>query len=95
MCEIVAADDPIRRMQVPLEEARALFKRRGDDDKLRLMEIRDNDYLVLYDLRGNRTIFSATWCPPPATWTPSTCALPADGFLIMYPRRESPTVIRP
>ena len=96
MREIVAADDPIRRKQVPLEDARALFKLRGDDDKLRLMEIRDRDYLVLYTLRGNSDYFFGYMVPSTGYLDPFELRLyPPDGFLIMYPRRESPTVIRP
>jgi len=96
MRAIVAADDPIRRKQVPLAEALALFKQRGDDDKLRLMEVRDKDYLVLYTLRGNSDYFFGYMVP--STGYLDLFELrpyPPDGCLIMYPRRESPGVIRP
>lgn len=96
MQAIVAADDPIRRRQVPLEDAIALFKMRGDDDKLRLMSIREKDYLVLYTLRGIADYFFGYMVP--STGYLRTFKLrpsPPDGFLIMYPRQESPEVIRP
>ncbi len=96
MREIVAADDPISRWRVPLDAALQLFRERGDDDKLRLMEVRDKDYLVLYTLRGNADYFYGYMVP--STGYLPTFALrpyPPDGFLIMYPRRESPDVIRP
>ncbi|NPV68974.1 MAG: nucleoside kinase [Anaerolineae bacterium] len=96
MQAIVAADDPIRRRQVPLEDAIALFKMRGDDDKLRLLTIREKDYLVLYTLRGIADYFFGYMVP--STGYLRTFKLrpyPPDGFLIMYPRQESPEVIRP
>ncbi|MBN2470520.1 MAG: nucleoside kinase [Anaerolineae bacterium] len=96
MKAIMEADDPIRRHQVPLEDAIALFQQRGDDDKLRLMEVRDKDYLVLYTLRGMADYFFGYMVP--STGYLDTFELrsyPPDGFLIMYPRRESPDVIRP
>lgn len=96
MRAIVAADDPIRRKRVPLAEALALFKQRGDDDKLRLMEVRDKDYLVLYTLRGNSDYFFGYMVPSTGYLDIFELRLyPPDGFLIMYPRRESPGVIRP
>ncbi len=96
MQAIVAADAPIRRRQVPLEDAIALFKQRGDDDKLRLMAIREKDYLVLYTLRGVADYFFGYMVPSTGyLQTFKLRAYPPDGFLIMYPRQESPEVIRP
>jgi uridine kinase len=96
MKKIVAADDPISRQRIPLTDAINIFEQRGDDDKLRLMEVRDKDYLVLYFLRNNSDYFYGYMVP--STGYLDTFELrpyPPDGFLIMYPRRESPTVIRP
>ncbi len=96
MKTIVQANDPIRRQRVPLEDAMALFQQRGDDDKLRLMEARDKDYLVLYTLRGMADYFFGYMVPSTAYLeTFELRSYPPDGFLIMYPRRESPDVIRP
>ncbi|MBN2469973.1 MAG: nucleoside kinase [Anaerolineae bacterium] len=96
MHEIVAEDAPIRRQRVPLEDAVALFKQRGDDDKLRLMSVRDKDYLILYTLRGVADYFYGYMVPSTGYLkTFELRAYPPNGFLIMYPRRESPDVIRP
>lgn len=96
MKAIVAADDPIRRQRVPLEDAVALFEQRGDDDKLRLMSVRDKDYLMMYTLRGMADYFFGYMVPSTGYLeTFELRAYPPDGFLMMYPRRESPTVIRP
>ncbi len=96
MREIVAADEPIERRRVPLQEAMKLFAERGDDDKLRLMEVRDKDYLMLYQLRGNADYFFGYMVP--STGYLKTFELrphPPGGFLIMYPRRENPNRILP
>ncbi len=63
MQEIVAADEPIRKVRVPLQEARAYFESIGADDKLRLLEYRDKDYLVLYTLRGQKDYYYGYMVP--------------------------------
>ncbi len=96
MREIVAADEPITRREVPLEEAIAYFREHGYEDKLRLMDMRDKKYLILYTLRGNSDYFYGYMVP--ATGYLQTFALrmyPPDGFLLMYPRQENPQVIQP
>lgn len=96
MHEIVASDEQFCRDEVPLEEAVAYFAKRGDDDKLRLLASRSKDYLVMYTLRNNADYFYGYMVP--STGYVDTFSLrnyPPDGFLLMYPRRESPTVIRP
>ncbi len=96
MQEIVAADDPISRWRMPLDGAMDLFQERGDDDKLRLMAVRDKDYLVLYTLRENADYFFGYMVPSTGYLKTFELRLyPPDGFLIMYPRRESPDLIRP
>lgn len=63
MRAIVAADDPIRRAKVSLAEAIRLFEARQDDDKLRLLQNRQKDYLQLYTLRGNSDYFYGYMVP--------------------------------
>ncbi|GAB4574529.1 MAG: nucleoside kinase [Anaerolineae bacterium] len=96
MKAIAAADEPIRRQRVPLEDAIALFEKRGDDDKLRLMAYRDKDYLVLYTLRGMADYFFG-YMVPSTGYLPTfeLRSYPPDGFIMMYPRRENPDVIQP
>ena len=96
MHEIVEADAPIRRKKVPLKEAITLFMERGDDDKLRLMEVRDKDYLMMYTLRGNSDYFFGYMAPSTGYLRTFELRLhPPDGFLLMYPRRETPDRIQP
>lgn len=96
MQEIVAADAPITRHKVPLKEALAYFEERGYDDKLRMMDMRDKDYLVLYQMCDNKDYFYGYMVP--STGYLETFALrmyEPDGFLLIYPRRESPEIIMP
>ena len=57
MLEIVAAKDPITRHEIALDEAIAMFRKRGDDDKVRLLKFRTKNYLTIYELRGAGGLF--------------------------------------
>jgi uridine kinase len=92
MSEIINANEPILRREVKLSQAIEEFTRRDADDKLRLLEYRDKDYLTLYRLRGVYDYFYGYMLP-------STRSLKlfdiqpthgGDGFLLRYPRPETP-----
>lgn len=51
MRTLVAENSPITKQLVPLEDAVALFEKRGDADKVRLLEQRTRSVLTLYTLR--------------------------------------------
>jgi len=57
MREIVAQDEPFVKTQVPVQEAMELFRKRGEEDKVRLLAHRQKGTLVLYSLRGHRDYF--------------------------------------
>ena len=95
MREIVAAHEPITRRQIPLDEAKRIFSECGDDDKVRLLEFRSKDYLTIYELRGEVDYFYGYMVPHTGYLTLFDLLLEEDGFLLLYPRRESPGVIRP
>ena len=63
MRAIVAANNPIDKKSVTLEEAVALFRERGDDDKLRLLESRTRNGLILYTLRGRSDYYYGYMLP--------------------------------
>jgi uridine kinase len=95
MQEIVDLDEPIRKERVPLNDAIALFKARGDDDKVRLLARRKKGYLTLYQLRGLRDYFHGYMVP-------STCHIGVfdlhaypPGFIIRFPRTAAPMQLRP
>ncbi len=94
MQEIVAASDPIERDQIPKSEAVALFEACGDDDKVRLLEFRAKDYLTIYRLRGEVDYFYGYMVPNTGYLTLFNLFSEEDGFVLQYPRRESPNIIR-
>src|SRR6185295_4088832 len=91
MHAIVAANDPITKRSVPLNEVLDLFASRGEDDKVRLMEQRTRNELVLYTLRQRSDYYYGYMVN--ATGSLQTFhLLPVDeGFLLQYPRKETPT----
>ncbi len=95
MQEIIQADEPITRRAVPLDEAIALFTQRGDDDKLRLMESRGKDYLILYELRGVRDYFYGYMLPSTGYLSLFDLTHDGDGFVLHYPRRSEPECLQP
>ncbi len=98
MRTIVQADAPIRRKVTPLQEAIDLFRQRGDDDKLRLLENRQKDYLVLYTLRNNADYFYGYMVPSTGYLHLFELRLvdeAPDGFILLYPRAEAPDRILP
>ncbi|MBN1563742.1 MAG: nucleoside kinase [Anaerolineae bacterium] len=94
MQEIVAASDPIVRDQIPKDEAIALFEKCGDDDKVRLLEFRTKDYLTIYRLRDEVDYFYGYMVPSAGYLTLFNLFIEEDGFVLQYPRRESPNIIR-
>lgn len=95
MREIVEANDPIKRQTVPLDEAIKIFEARKDDDKLRLMENRSKDYLVLYELRGVKDYFYGYMVPSTGYLTVFDLTHDGEGFILHYPRRKEPTELQP
>lgn len=95
MLEIVAANDPITRQQIPLEEAIQIFEACSDDDKVRLLQFRNKNYLTIYRLRGEVDYFYGYMVPSTGYLTLFSLLPEEGGFIVQYPRRESPDIIRP
>lgn len=89
MREIVAADAPIGKQRVPLAEAIDLFRARGEDDKVRLLQNRQKDYLVLYELRGFRGYFHGYMVPSAGYLSTFGLGCYAPGFVLRFPQRNS------
>ena len=89
MCAIAAADAPIGKQRVPLGDAVAVFRARGDDDMVRLMRHRRKDFLVLYNLRGVSSYFHGYMVPSTGylRYFGLTSYLP--GFILRFPNRSS------
>ncbi len=95
MREIVAADAPIERTRVPLDEAIRMFRDRGEKEKAGLLSTRRRDQLSLYRLLGNRDYFHGYMVA--STGYLRYFALDAwgPGFVLRYPRRSNPTKLQP
>jgi uridine kinase len=88
MREIVASDAPIDKARVPLEEAIALYRGRGDEDEARLLSHRHHkDYLVLYDLRGWRDYFHGYMTPSAGYLRYFGLHPYPPGFILRFPPR--------
>ncbi|HKZ70922.1 MAG TPA: nucleoside kinase, partial [Anaerolineales bacterium] len=92
---LVEANLPIVKEPMPLAEAIAMFRARGDDDKVKLLEQRTKDYLVIYRLGHFADYFHGYMVPASGylRWFDLESALP--GFLLRFPQRSSPTAIQP
>jgi uridine kinase len=95
MQEIVAAKDPITRHEIALDEAVEIFRKRGDDDKVRLLQFRHKNYLTIYKLRGQADYFYGYMVPNTSYLSLFDLMVEEDGFVLLYPRRESANIIRP
>jgi uridine kinase len=89
MREIVEADEPIVKSQVPLGEAIELFRQRGEDDKVLLLAHRRKDYLVLYRLRGLSSYFHGYMVPSTGYLRYFALHHYPPGFILRFPRRRS------
>jgi uridine kinase len=91
MQQIVEADTPIGKERVPLREAIEIFRRRGEDDKVRLLSYRrkDKDYLTLYRLRGLSDYFHGYMVPSAGYLRYFALTYYAPGFILRFPIRNT------
>ena len=95
MHEIVAQDLPIKRTLVNLEDAKKYFKDKKYDDKLRLLKYRNKPDLVLYQLENNRDYHHGYMVPSTGFLTVFSLVPVEEGFILQYPRRQTPTKLLP
>lgn len=94
--ELVDADLPFERREVPLQEAIAQFETLGYEDKVHLLKYRKKDYLTLYSL-GHRMMDYMHGYMVPSTgylkWFDLTPI--SSGFTLHFPRRHAPKSVKP
>lgn len=90
---IVAANEPITRRSVTLEEAISHFAQMGEHDKVRLLEQRDREELTLYNLRGRDDYYFGYMVPTAGYLRYFRLSLANDGFILQFPRRDNPTTL--
>ena len=95
MLDIVAENAPIVRKKMPLADAVAMFEARGDDDKVRLLASRQKDYLTVYTLRDNTDYFFGYMAPTTGALQSFDLLPTAEGFILVFPRAEAWTQLKP
>ncbi len=87
MHELVTADLHIAKQRVPLGEAIAMFRRRGDEDKVKLLAYRRKDYLTLYTLRAFSNYFHGYMVPSTGYLPYFALTYYPPGFILRFPPR--------
>lgn len=86
---IVAADDPILKRVVPLPEAQSIFRERGDDDKVRLLQYRTRDDLTIYQLHQQQDYYYGYMVPSTGYLSLFRLIHVEGGFILQYPRKST------
>lgn len=95
MRQMVNQDLPLKRMQVPLDQAITYFESKGHDDKVRLLAHRKKDYLTVYELSGNRDYHHGYMVPSTGYLQWFGLVSTDEGFTLRFPRRHRPTELLP
>jgi uridine kinase len=95
MWEIVAEDHPLRRREVPLDQAMAYFQSKGYTDKVRLLAHRRKDYLALYRLGDHMDYHHGYMVPSTGYLKWFGLSFTNGGFTLRFPRRHNPTELLP
>ena len=95
MKEIVAMDMPFRRFEVPTEEAIRIFRDRGYEDKVKLLETSGQVYMDYYTL-GDTADYYYGRLVPSAGYLKVWDVLPYHGgLLLQIPDRKHPEKVAP
>ncbi|HZM21274.1 MAG TPA: nucleoside kinase [Anaerolineales bacterium] len=95
MQELVKADLPFERKEVPLQEAMDYFRSRGYEDKVRLLKYRRKNYLTLYSLDGRMDYLHGYMAPSTGCLGVFDLVYTEGGFTLRYPRRHRPDELLP
>lgn len=87
--KLIEADRPIEKARVPLDEASQYFAQKGWRDKLRLLQTRNKDYLVLYTIDNTRDYMQGYMVPSTGYLHLFDLAPYGDGYVLQYPLKRS------
>ncbi|MFA7148968.1 MAG: nucleoside kinase, partial [Syntrophomonadaceae bacterium] len=90
MQEIIARNLPIKRMTVPKEEARRIFARQGQMDKVKLLEFRDKDHVHIYELDGFYEYFYGYMLPFTGLINCFRLLNYPPGLILQTPEKDNP-----
>ena len=95
MKDLIVADLPFEKKEVPLQEAIDYFLSIGYEDKVHLLNYRRKGYLTLYRL-GERMDYHHGYMVPSTGYLKYFDLYSANGgFTLRFPRRHSPTQLEP
>ncbi len=95
MRQLVEANLPFAKSQVPVEDAVAYFQAKGYHDKAGLLNHRRKPHLVLYQLGEHRDYHHGYMLPSTGYLKWFALARAADGFTLGFPRRQAATALQP
>lgn len=95
MREIIRKDDPIIRLTLPLEEAIRLFREDGQEDKVKLLRYRNQDHVKVYRCGWLHDYFYGYMVPSTGYLKVFALIPYSTGFILLYPRGDSPTSLPP
>ncbi len=95
MKELVEENLQFTRQTVPLDEAINYFQSKGLTDKVQLLKYRQKEYLVLYSLGAHQDYHHGYMVPSTGYLKWFDLELIGDGFVLRFPRRNSPKTIGP
>lgn len=93
MQELVDLNLKIKKKNVPLRKAISYFEEKGLKDKVQLLKYRQKDYLVLYQLGNHQDYHHGYMVPSTSFIKWFALDVAGDGFILSYPRRNSPKQI--
>ncbi len=95
MRDMVAQDLPFEKRLVPLQKAIEYFRRQNLTEKVRLLRYRTKDTLVLYTLKKHSDYHHGYMVPSTGYLKWFTLNSFGEGFVLQYPRRNSPKTLLP
>jgi uridine kinase len=95
MRQLVEADIPFGKTQVPLEQAIELFRQRGFSDKVRLLSHRRKSWLILYSLGDHQDYHHGYMVPRTGYLKRFGLILTEGGFTLRFPRRHASGILLP
>ncbi len=95
MRQIIAADYPITRENIPTEKVVQLFRKKGLKDKTDLLETRGKLYSSLYYIDKLPDYFYGTLCPSTGCLQTFGLIPYKGGMLLQLPDRHNPSELRP
>lgn len=89
MREIIEADIPLIKKQVPLSEATKIFKEYGQINKVRLMKYRKESYVNIYECGWFKNYFYGYMVPSTGYLKAFRLKFYSPGLVIQLPRKEN------